>query len=169
MDADPSQAPTAPSLSSLGAKGCVLLALGGAVLVGFGLSIAIPNYISMASRAKRAELPTMVEAIRTAQLARHTGTGRFIACGNEMGARAELVGDGGKRARDFNSAGDPCWDELGWEPEGQVRGAYWVEVTASGDDFKVTGLLDVDADGEYAIFVATRDREAEMVSPSHAY
>ena len=169
MDADPSLAPTEPSPPSNASKGCVLLGLGGAFLVGLGLFIAIPNYVSMASRAKRAELPTTVEEIRTAQLAHHAASGRFVACGNELDARSALVGDAGKRAREFNPGDDPCWDELGWGPEGQLRGAYWVEVSASGDDFKITGISDVDADGEYAIFAATRDGEVDMVSPPHAY
>ena len=58
---------------------------------------------------------------------------------------------------------------MGWGPDGQIRGAYWVEVAVDGADFTVTGISDMDGDGDLATFVATRDSAARMISPQGAY
>ena len=151
------------------AVGCIVLGLGGAFLVGLIAAIAIPNYVSMASRAKRAEVPSTVEAIRTAQLAHQASFERFIPCGSELDAHGSIARSGGKSVRDFNPEGDPCWDAMGWGPDGQIRGAYWVEVATDGGNFTVTGISDMDGDGELATFVATRESATRIVSPRDAY
>lgn len=38
-----------------------------------------------------------------------------------------------------------------------------------GDDFEVHGMIDIDADGEPAHYVATREDSARMLTPTSAY
>ena len=45
---------------------------------------------------------------------------------------------------------------LDFRPDGDVRGSYWVEVSPDGKNFTATGISDVDGDGVYATYVATK-------------
>ena len=73
---------TAPSSSGalLGGVGlAVILLLVSIFGVGILAAIAIPNFVEMQLRAKRAELPANVEGIRTAELAAYAASGAYIA------------------------------------------------------------------------------------------
>ena len=136
---------------------------------GLFAAIAIPNFISMQYRAKRSEVPSNVDGIRTAQLAHHSAFGTYVSCSSEAAAQATLRKSGGKVQHPFNEAGDPCWDELGWAPLGEPRGAYWVEVTEGGASFKVGGICDVDGDGLFAVYEATPVEGAVLKAPVYTY
>jgi len=117
-------------------------------IIGILASIAIPNFVSMQYRAKRAELPTNVEGIRVAETA------------------YEASFDAWQEIANFNPTSSPSkakvtwvtgtgFDTLGWAPDGRVRGAYRV-TSLSSADFEVTGICDVDGDGNMATFTATK-------------
>ena len=142
----------------------LLVAIGGPAMVaciGVGAAIAIPNFVAMQLKSKRAEVPSNVAGIKTAELAYDAAFDGFIPAGNEFEARREI----GKAQREWNS--DAGWEKLGWSPDGKVRGAYWVEV--HGNDFTVHGICDVDGDGEVAEYAATKTTGATLVTDPHVY
>ena len=139
------------------------------VFVGTGAAHVIQNFVWMASRAKRAELPQNVDSIRPAQLVYESVYGEFVPCSSEATAMSNIEQFGGKGQHPFNPSEHPCWRALGWAPDGLIRGEYWVEVTDGGRDFRVNGISDLDEDGEYARFEATRESAATLVTDNALY
>lgn len=142
-----------------------LLSVGGVgiLLILVVAAVAIPNFIQMQLKSKRAELPGNVDGIKIAELAHDAAYDTFVACGNREAAEAVV----GKNLRDFaTDPAAPCFTEtLSWAPDGQIRGAYWVEVTQRPDgrqDFIVHGVADVDGDGELAHYTATSSINATL-------
>ena len=61
-----------------------------------------------------------------------------------------------------------AFDTLGWSPDGEIRGAYKVS-TVSTTDFRVTGISDVDGDGQQATYTATKSINATLTTPETVY
>lgn len=137
----------------------------GAILVVALLLSAIPNFLSMGMRAKRAELPANVDGIKTAQIAYDASFDRFIS-------QPEFVpmSPPSKSHRDWPAG--TAFDTLGWAPDGRVRGSYRTDVTDCHDgscrasDFLVFGISDVDGDGEQATYSAQKNIHAVLLTPS---
>ena len=79
------------------------------------------------------ELLRNVEQLREAQL-EILVVDDFVPCGTEDQARAQMS------AQPRAWEGGDCWTRIAWEPDGPVRGGYWVEVSDDGQDFTVHGL-----------------------------
>jgi type IV pilus assembly protein PilA len=142
----------------------LVLICGGAVpVVGILAAIAIPNFIDMQFRAKRAEVPPNVDGIKTAEIAYEAAFDEYVAAGPSPVDAWQV----GRDPRVWTS--DEGFTALGWEPSGQVRGAYWVEVAPDGTDFTVYGVCDVDGDGDLATYMATRSMSASMQTGSYIY
>ena len=87
-------------------------------IIGILAAIAIPNFLAMQMRAKRAELPLNVTAIRTAQTAYFHEWGNYTATGwtpASSPGRHPTLFTGGARAK---------FELLGWVADGKVRGQY---------------------------------------------
>ncbi len=124
-------------------------------IIGILAAIAIPNFVEMQYRAKRAEVPANVDGIKTAQMGYDAAFDEFISCTDHPGAAGI-----GKKQVDW-AGGNSEFQKLGWSPDGKVRGTYSVTTTtagstAKGADFTVTGICDVDADGNTADYSATK-------------
>lgn len=125
-------------------------------IIGILAAIAIPNFITMQAKAKRAELPGNVDGIKNAQLSYYTAFDDFLALGpspvgNPVRIPAEWL------------AADDNWNTIGWKPDGKVRGLYSADITArctqdpttyADATFCVTGRSDVDGDGEAVDYYA---------------
>lgn len=147
-----------------------LLCCGAVPVVGIVSAIAIPNFLAMQLRAKRAEAPANVDGIRTAEKAYHAEWDAFttvITCPPYLPGREPI-------------AWDTSWDcyqqfaNLGWLPDGMTRCQY--EVTAyndpsggTGDDFDVQSYCDVDGDGNYSTYQGNRAEKAFMTSWNNEY
>ncbi|MFH1464544.1 MAG: hypothetical protein ABIO70_09160 [Pseudomonadota bacterium] len=138
---------------------------GGAVpVVGILAAIAIPNFLVMQYRAKRAEVPMNVDAIKTSELAYEAAFDRYLPVSEPAPVEVWELG------REPHAwPGGTAFDDLGWEPSGMVRGAYWVEVSADGEDFTVYGVCDVDGDGDAATFTASREQRATLQTYPSTY
>lgn len=119
-------------------------------IVGLLVALAIPNFVQMQLRAKRAEAPVNVDAIVVAEHAYDAAHDGFLVCPEHPAG-----GPSGKQAVAW-AGGNTEFQLLGWQPDGSVRGAYSVELSASGSDFVASGRIDVDGDTVEALYTATR-------------
>ena len=129
-------------------------------LICIAAAIGVPNFVEMQYRAQRAEVPANLEGIRYAAIAYQTAHGRLIS---EEIPRPDAFPD--QRERPWKAGSG--FDDLGWEPEGKVRGSYAISTTTA-TAFKVKGFCDVDGNGEQAVFegserVAVRAQSDTMV------
>jgi len=129
-------------------------------ILGILAAIAVPNFVEMQYRAKRAELPGNVDGIKNAVLAYESAYGEVLT---ESVPRPDALP--GKRSRAWRTGSR--FDALGWAPEGDVRGSYTVH--AKGEDFQIRGFCDVDGDGSQAVFTATRSTNAVQTTVGTAY
>ena len=136
-------------------------------IIGILAAIAIPNFIAMQLRAKRSELPTNVDAIRTAQKAYHHEWDSFTTAASTPATVP------GREQVDFTAGGFTAFQNLGWVADGKVRGQYsTLAVSASSsalDDFTATGIADVDGDSSNSQYNSNRAAKAVMVTSNNAY
>lgn len=131
-------------------------------IIGVLAAIAIPNYIGLQLRAKRAELPTNVDGIKTAELGYDAAHDGFVACSaHPSPVPVKTVVEWG-----FPTGG---FDSIGWRPDGMVRGQYAVELDETGEDFTVIAQSDIDGDGNYADVRATSLTQATLTTGNDAF
>jgi len=121
-------------------------------IIGILAAIAIPNFVAMQYRSKRAEIPPNVDGIKTAELAYDAAFDMFMV-------EASLKPDASPNKQQRGWTSGTGFDTLGWAPDGKVRGSYSVSSTSS-TDFKVTGICDVDGDKTNATYTATKSINA---------
>ena len=129
-------------------------------IIGILAAIAIPNFVDMQYRAKRAEVPSNVDGIKTAELAYEASFDTFVSQ-----ASLQPNSSHNKQQRPWTSGSS--FDTLGWGPDGDVRGSYGV--TTSSTDFMIGGLCDVDGDGSPAVYSASKTINATMRTPNNNY
>ena len=117
-------------------------------IIGILAAIAIPNFVAMQYRAKRAEVPSNVDGIKTAELAYDAAFDKFIQ-------EASFRPTASPSKAQNNWVTGTGFDTLGWAPDGKVRGGYRVTSTST-TDFEVTGIADVDGDGSQSTYTATK-------------
>lgn len=163
----PPDPPTGADPRSAGAprSWAVRLPLGGLILVCGCLCIGIawPNFRDMAQKAKRAEIPPNLEAIRSAELAHIRDQGRPLAAGPAPVAVGAL-----QRGQQEWPPGT-AFDILGWAPASRVRGTYEVRLTRDGAGFTVHGWIDSDGDGVPAHMTLDPSGEVRLRSPEDVY
>ena len=136
-------------------------------IVGILASIAIPNFVEMQYKAKRAELPINVALVRTAEVSYDALYDGYI----EVTAHPSTVP--GKQKLSW-AGGNAGFDALGFIPSGTVRGQYQVRTvpgraSTNGGEFTVVGLSDCDGDGKQAKFTATNVMATRLVTPAFIY
>ena len=122
-------------------------------IIGILAAIAIPNFVDMQYRAKRAEVPSNVDGIKTAQLAYEASFDAFV---QQFTPHPTTTPNKQQQAWTSGSS----FDTLGWGPDGNVRGMY--AVSTSTTDFTVNGFCDVDGDGSMAQYTAKKTINASM-------
>jgi len=127
-------------------------------IIGILAAIAVPNFVDMQYRSKRAEVPTNVDGIKTAEVA-------YDAAYDVWAEQPAFWPDAtpGKQARYW--PGGSGFETMGWTPDGIVRGSYKVIATTAGD-FMITGVCDVDGNLERATYTATRDSRPILNHPN---
>jgi type IV pilus assembly protein PilA len=137
-------------------------------IIGILAAIAIPNFVAMQLRAKRSELPTNVDAIRTAEKAYEHEWDVFTA------ATAKPSAVPTKSQTNFGASfGDNSdWDLLGWVADGKVRGQYQVAVqtgTSVSQNFSASAVSDIDGDGKTAAYGADKNTKGTQGTPNSVY
>ena len=152
---------------AIGALG--LCVCGGGILA----AIAIPNFLAMQLRAKRAEAPTNVDAIRTAEKAYHAEWDVFTTVEACPPAWTTVGRDQVLWESDWDCYSQ--FEHLGWIPWGMTRCRYSVTAhnnpagAASDDDFVIVSECDIDGDGIYSYYEANRAEKSTMTSPNNTY
>ena len=137
-------------------------------IVGILSAIAIPTYQSFLLRAKRAELPMNLDAIRSVEIGYHAEWDVYTSC--EL-TPADVPG---RKAVDFPATitTNLDWNQLGWTPDGRVYGQYGV-VASDDAGFEATYLADVfgdiDGDGNFSNFQATQLLKGVMLTPTNVF
>ena len=130
-------------------------------IIGILAAIAIPNFVAMQYRAKRAEVPSNVDGIKTAQLAYDAAFDQFI-----QQTALHPSSTAGKAQRAWTAGSN--FDTLGWGPDGDVRGQYKVSTTST-TDFLVTGRSDVDGDAAMSTYTSRKSVNAVMTTNNDVY
>ena len=157
-----------PEVIKLPSSTHLAVAATGTFLMIVMLLIAVPNFVSMGSRAKRSEIPANVDGIKTAQVAYEATFDHFVE-------QPDFVPEErpGKRQRPWPTG--TAFDTLGWAPDGQVRGSYkliTLDCYGAGcraSDFRVFGVADSDGDGEIATYTSQKSINAVLVTPNSVY
>jgi len=134
-------------------------------IIGILAAIAIPNFISMQLRAKRAELPSNLDGVRTAEKAYHAEWDTFTSAGPAPATtpgRPQVV---------FTPTA--AFSLLGWTADGKVRGKYQVTNTSGSssqaDNFLGSAVSDVDGDATEASYTCNRAEKSKMISANNVY
>ena len=112
-------------------------------IIGILAAIAIPNFLRFQLKAKSSEGKTNLAAIRTAE------ESYFAEYGGYVSADASPPAIANNQKTDFSHAvANAGFDQLGWEPEGQVFFNYGsMTNTPTNDRFFASAAADIDADG----------------------
>ncbi len=129
-------------------------------IIGILAAIAIPNFMTMQLKAKRGELPSNVNGIKTAELAYDAMYDGFVNAATNGAITLSKV------AVPWTT-GVAGWTELPWAPDGEVRGNY--AVAAATTDFAITANCDVDADGIPATYTASATVGATQTSLNDSF
>ena len=134
-------------------------------IIGILAAIAIPNFVAMQYRSKRAEVQPNVTGIKTAELAYDASNDAFIQQSSMVPRTL------GKTAADKAPSAwltTTNFTTLNWAPDGEVRGTYMV-TSSSSTDFLVTGQINVDGDTNLAQFTCSKNSNADMVTGNDTY
>jgi type IV pilus assembly protein PilA len=136
-------------------------------IIGILAAIAIPNFIAMQFRSKRAELPSNLDGIRTAEKAYHAEWDQFTT------AAQTPSGTPGRDQVNFAAGGLTAFQNLGWTADGKVRGRYSttavVGTNSAADDFNATAISDVDGDNANSQYNCNRAEKATMITSNNVY
>ncbi len=137
-------------------------------IIGILAAIAIPSFLAMQLRAKRSELPTNIDAIRTSEKAYHAEWDVYTTCA------ATPTSAPGRQPTEFAGGGLTQFQNLGWVADGRVRGSYSVDNAASGaaidgDNFQSHGEADIDGDSTASHYRATATVKPEMLTQNNVY
>jgi prepilin-type N-terminal cleavage/methylation domain-containing protein len=136
-------------------------------IIGVLSAISIPQYQQYTLVAKRAEVPVNVDGIRVAEVAYWYAFDTYVT---EQTWNPDS--SPGRKARSWTTG--TGFEDLGWAPDGEVRGSYRVKQRAAKaqgigigllkhqKNVTISGKCDVDGDGTEAEFKATLDDLSEM-------
>ena len=115
-----------------------------------------PNMIIMQQKSKRSELPVTIKSIKTALTYYHDMENKYIS----IDAYPKNPGAEAKPWKVEESGG---FQTIGFSYDfGSVYGSYWVD--ASETDFTVYGISDIDGDGVFATYTATKNKDPELLN-----
>ena len=107
-----------------------------------------PTPILKVKKSKvRSEVPLNIKGIKQAIVAYEAYNDVFVS------AEPYPPKSSGMKSKQWIPADAGGFSTVGWKPDGDVRGTYWVTTTVT--NFTAYGIIDVDGDGEFATYIAT--------------
>lgn len=134
--------------------GAVVALVVAAIGIGAAVWLTQGDAPTSAPSGAQDELLVNVDQIRAAELTLKGVFGSYAPCGT----RDEALAAATASPRDWQGAS--CWVAVGWEPDGRVRGGYWVELTETG--FKAGGVVRA---GEYVVEATATDTSPAALAP----
>ena len=135
----------------------VILAVVG---VGIYFFVLVPNMKEMQNKAKRSEVFINLKSIQTIQQMYFSENDTYVPA--EAYPKKTSV-----EPQKWVIAESGGFEKMGFEPMGTVRGSYWVEATKN--DFTAYGISDIDGDGVYATYTATKSQEPTLTTENNVY
>ena len=109
------------------------------------------------------ELPLMISAIKTAQVENYDLLGFYV----EAEPYPKKPSSDLKKWEISSSGG---FKDLAWSPGPEVKGVYGsYSIKVTGDDFVVIGVSDIDGDGVFATYTATKDTDPKVKTDKGIY
>ncbi|TNE85797.1 MAG: hypothetical protein EP330_24485 [Deltaproteobacteria bacterium] len=138
----------------------IAIGVGAVVLV---IALALILTSGSSGKSERTELPLNVDSIRTAEITIQGAFGDYVSAEASPRPATEVSPD--------PVAWEPSagFKKLSWAPKvkDKVYGSY--QVVASESGFEVTGVSDLDGDGERAIYKADQDANAKAETGENVY
>ena len=131
-------------------------------IIGILAAIAVPNFVAMQYRSKRAEAPSNVDGIKVAQAAYEASQDAYISAALAPRTTAALD----KTAAAWVATSG--FTTLSWGPDGAVRCNYQSAPNTT-TDFTITSNCDVDNDATLATFTASKSANTTMASSNDVY
>lgn len=135
-------------------------------IVGILAAIAIPSFVSMQLKAKRAELPANVAGIKMAEMAYESAFDEHV----ELPLAPRADNDLDRSSVEWTAPTE--WTAIGWRPDGALRGNYQVGLSAvdhPGLDFLITARADVDGDDALTEYTASDRHNPEITQSRQDY
>jgi hypothetical protein len=96
----------------------------------------------------RSEVPYILKMIKVAELVYESNWDVWV----DVEPYPEK--SSGMKTKQWNPSDSGGFEILGFTPDGDVRGTYWV--TTETTNFTAYGIIDLDGDGEFATYKATK-------------
>ena len=116
-------------------------------IIGILAAIAIPNFVSMQYKSKRAEIPQNLKAIKIAEIAYENEFDVYVKCSAYPASPT-------KTTQIWTKSASGGFKTIDFTPSGEVRGSYMVSTAQF--NFTATGVSDVDGDGVSATYITTK-------------
>ena len=116
-------------------------------IIGILAAIAIPNFVSMQYKSKRAEIPQNLKAIKTAEIAYENEFDVYVKCSAYPASPT-------KTTQIWTKSASGGFKTIDFTPSGEVRGSYMVSTAQF--NFTATGVSDVDGDSVSATYISTK-------------
>ena len=132
-------------------------------------AIAIPSFMRFQIKAREAEARVNLGGTRICEKAYKAEHDEYIACPANPAAWA--AGAGATKPIPWD-AGQAGWDDIGFEPDGDVRYQYAVAAGASGSintSYSATATGDVDGDNTSVTFTVTNAVSKPTKAPAGEY
>lgn len=116
-------------------------------IIGILAAIAIPNFLRFQLKAKSSEGKTNLAAIRTAEESYFAEYGLYVSSNLSPPSHARNV-----KTNFTHAVANEGFDQVGWEPEGDVFFNYAVETSTANDGFMASAAADIDADATQQVW-----------------
>lgn len=138
----------------------IAIGIGAVVLV---IALALILTSGSSEKSNRAEVPLNVDSIRTAEITLQGAFGDYVSAEASPRSATEVNAD------PVPWAPSSGFKKLSWAPRSKdaVWGSY--QVVAGPEGFEVTGVSDMDGDGERAIYTADQDTNAKATTGENVH
>lgn len=147
-------------------KGFTLIELMVSVaILGVLSTLAMPTYLNMQLRTKRAELPLIVTSIRNAEFTYHQEWSSYVVSKPLNTGVPQSAPD--TYSHEWPTSGE-SWESfkhIGFKPEVKLYGVYMVTSTDTKSVFNVSGKTDIDGDSLYAEMNADDEKSIYWITP----
>ena len=112
-------------------------------------------------KSMRAEIPANMKAIKIQQISYMQDYDVYVSC-------AAYPSKPSKEPQTWEKSGSGGFKTIDFTPNGDVRGSYMV--STSSTNFTVIGISDVDGDGKFATYIATKTNNPDKpITPPDVY